>query len=147
MSLTTRQTELAAGAPQAAGSYSGALAMVTTLFFMWGFLTSLNDILIPHLKSIFDLNYFEVMLVQFFFFLAYALFSIPAGFITEKIGYKASMVSGLLIMGLGSLLFVPAAMVPSFPLLLVWPLIVRPETAKLARPRIPRSALAAALAD
>ena len=93
--------------------------MVTTLFFMWGFLTSLNDILIPHLKSIFDLNYFEVMLVQFFFFLAYALFSIPAGIIIERVGYKKSMVAGLLIMGLGSLLFVPAAMVPSFPLFLV----------------------------
>ncbi len=93
--------------------------MVTTLFFMWGFLTSLNDILIPHLKSIFDLNYFEVMFVQFCFFLAYALFSIPAGIIIERVGYKKSMVAGLLIMGLGSLLFVPAAMVPSFPLFLV----------------------------
>jgi FHS family L-fucose permease-like MFS transporter len=93
--------------------------MVTTLFFMWGFLTSLNDILIPHLKSIFDLNYFEVMLVQFCFFLAYALFSIPAGIIIERIGYRKSMVAGLFIMGLGSLLFVPAAMVPSFPLFLL----------------------------
>ena len=93
--------------------------MVTTLFFMWGFLTSLNDILIPHLKSIFDLNYFEVMFVQFCFFLAYAVFSIPAGIIIERVGYKKSMVAGLLIMGLGSLLFVPAAMVPSFPLFLV----------------------------
>ena len=51
-------------------SYTGPLAMVTTLFFMWGFLTSLNDILVPHLKSIFDLNYAEVMLVQFCFFSA-----------------------------------------------------------------------------
>lgn len=92
--------------------------MVTTLFFMWGFLTSMNDILIPHLKSIFDLNYFEVMLVQFFFFLAYAVVSIPAGIVIERVGYKPSMVVGLLIMGLGSLLFIPAAMVPSFPLFL-----------------------------
>ena len=105
--------------PQTSETYFGPLAMVTTLFFMWGFLTSMNDILIPHLKSIFDLNYFEVMLVQFFFFLAYAVFSIPAGFIIEKVGYKTSMVAGLLIMGLGSLLFIPAAMVPSFPLFLV----------------------------
>jgi len=100
-------------------NYRGPLAMVTTLFFMWGFLTSMNDILIPHLKSIFDLNYFEVMLVQFFFFLAYAVFSIPAGIVIERVGFKASMVGGLLIMGLGSLLFVPAAMVPSFPLFLI----------------------------
>ncbi len=105
--------------PQTSETYFGPLAMVTTLFFMWGFLTSMNDILIPHLKSIFDLNYFEVMFVQFCFFLAYALFSIPAGIIIERVGYKKSMVAGLLIMGVGSLLFVPAAMGPSFPLFLV----------------------------
>jgi MFS transporter, FHS family, L-fucose permease len=119
MSLTTRPTAIGDRSAETTGKYSGALAMVTTLFFMWGFLTSLNDILIPHLKSIFDLNYFEVMFVQFCFFLAYAVFSIPAGIIIERVGYKKSMVAGLLIMGLGSLLFVPAAMVPSFPLFLV----------------------------
>ena len=57
--------------------YSRPLAIVTTLFFMWGFLTCLNDILVPHLKSIFDLSYARVMLVQFAFFSAYFLFSIP----------------------------------------------------------------------
>jgi MFS transporter, FHS family, L-fucose permease len=108
-----------ASSPAAARSYRGPLAMVTTLFFMWGFLTSMNDVLIPHLKAIFDLNYFEVMLVQFFFFLAYAVVSIPAGMVIERVGYKPSMVGGLLIMGFGSLLFIPAAMVPSFPLFLV----------------------------
>jgi len=119
MALTSRPTATADRPSETTGTYTGALAMVTTLFFMWGFITSLNDILIPHLKSIFDLNYFEVMLVQFFFFLAYAVFSIPAGIIIERVGYKKSMVAGLLIMGLGSLLFVPAAMGPSFPLFLV----------------------------
>lgn len=99
-------------------SYGSALAMVTTLFFMWGFLTSLNDILIPHLKSIFDLNYAQVMLVQFAFFTTYALLGIPAGKVVEWIGYKKTMVAGLLTMGLGSLLFVPAAKVPSYPLFL-----------------------------
>jgi MFS transporter, FHS family, L-fucose permease len=92
--------------------------MVTTLFFMWGFLTCLNDILIPHLKSIFDLNYAQVMLVQLAFFGAYAVFSIPSGYITERIGYQRTMVAGLLTMGLGAALFVPAASVPSFPLFL-----------------------------
>ena len=58
-------------------NYTGALAVVTTLFFMWGFLTSLNDILVPHLKSIFDLNYAEVMLIQFAFFSAYFLYFSP----------------------------------------------------------------------
>jgi len=114
-----QQNTTTANAPGTEQNYRGPLAMVTTLFFMWGFLTSMNDILIPHLKSIFDLNYFEVMLVQFFFFLAYAIVSIPAGYVIERVGYKRSMVAGLLIMGVGSLLFIPAAMVPSFPLFLV----------------------------
>ncbi|MFY9748686.1 MAG: sugar MFS transporter [Acidobacteriaceae bacterium] len=99
-------------------SYGGALAMVTTLFFMWGFLTSLNDILIPHLKSIFELNYTRVMLVQFAFFTTYALLGIPSGKVVEWIGYKKTMVAGLLTMGVGSLLFIPAAKVPSYPLFL-----------------------------
>src|SRR6201997_2972590 len=94
-------------------NYRGPLAMVTTLFFMWGFLTCLNDILIPHLKAIFDLNYAQVMLVQMAFFGAYAVFSIPAGFITERVGYKPMMVAGLLTMAVGALLFLPAANVPS----------------------------------
>ncbi|HZU33300.1 MAG TPA: sugar MFS transporter [Candidatus Angelobacter sp.] len=94
------------------------MAMVSTLFFAWGFLTCLNDILIPHLKSIFDLNYKEVMLVQFAFFTSYFIFSMPSGKIVERIGYKRSMVTGLLTMATGAVLFVPAASVPSFPLFL-----------------------------
>src|SRR5690348_18178450 len=89
-------------------NYRRPLAMVTTLFFMWGFLTSLNDILIPHLKSIFDLNYAEVMLVQFAFFGTYALLGIPSGKVVEWIGYKRTMVAGLVTMGFGAVLFVPA---------------------------------------
>jgi FHS family L-fucose permease-like MFS transporter len=85
---------------------------------MWGFLTCLNDILVPHLKSIFDLNYAEVMLVQFCFFSAYFVFSIPSGKIIERIGYQKMMVAGLFTMGLGAVLFIPAASVPSFPLFL-----------------------------
>jgi MFS transporter, FHS family, L-fucose permease len=100
-------------------SYTGPLAVVTTLFFMWGFLTCLNDILVPHLKPIFDLNYTEVMLIQFAFFGAYFLFSIPSAKVVDWIGYQHSMVVGLLTMGLGAFLFVPAASVPSFPLFLV----------------------------
>ncbi|HKD85838.1 MAG TPA: sugar MFS transporter [Terriglobales bacterium] len=117
MAIGTQQntTVSAAGTER---SYRGPLAMVTTLFFMWGFLTCLNDILIPHLKSIFDLNYAEVILVQFCFFSAYAVFSIPSGKIIERIGYHKMMVIGLMTMGLGALLFVPAASVPSFALFL-----------------------------
>ena len=99
-------------------SYGAPLATVTTLFFMWGFLTCLNDILVPHLKSIFDLNYTRVMLIQFAFFGAYFIFSIPSAKIIDWIGYQRSMVLGLLTMGLGAFLFVPAASVPSYPLFL-----------------------------
>jgi FHS family L-fucose permease-like MFS transporter len=95
-----------------------AMAMVSTLFFAWGFLTCLNDILVPHLKNIFDLNYAEVMLVQFAFFSSYFLFSMPAGKIVEWIGYKRSMVTGLLTMAAGAFTFVPAASIPSFPVFL-----------------------------
>ena len=99
-------------------SYGAPLATVTTLFFMWGFLTCLNDILVPHLKSIFDLNYTRVMLIQFAFFGAYFIFSIPSAKIIDAIGYQRSMVVGLLTMGVGAFLFVPAASVPSYPLFL-----------------------------
>jgi FHS family L-fucose permease-like MFS transporter len=98
--------------------HTAALATVTTLFFMWGFLTSLNDILVPHLKSIFDLNYAEVMLIQFAFFSAYFIFSIPSAKLIDRIGYQKSIVIGLLTMAFGAALFVPAASVPSFPLFL-----------------------------
>ena len=100
-------------------SYTVPLAVVTSLFFMWGFLTCLNDILVPHLKSIFDLNYAEIMLIQFAFFGAYFLFSIPSAKIIDWIGYQRSMVLGLLTMGAGAFLFVPAAIAPSYPLFLV----------------------------
>jgi MFS transporter, FHS family, L-fucose permease len=94
------------------------MAMVTTLFFMWGFLTCLNDILIPHLKAIFDLSYAKAMLIQFSFFGAYFVFALPSGKLIEWFGYKKAMVGGLLTMGLGALLFVPAASAPSFSLFL-----------------------------
>ncbi len=106
-----------------AANYAGetnksAMAMVTTLFFMWGFLTALNDILIPHLRNIFSLNYTESMLVQFTFFSGYAVFGIPSGKVVEWIGYQRSMVAGLFMMGVGAVLFIPAASAPSFPFFL-----------------------------
>src|SRR5579862_4755172 len=104
--------------PDSSSSYTGPLAVVTTLFFMWGFLTCLNDILVPHLKPIFDLDYAEIMLIQFAFFGAYFLFSIPSAKIIDWLGYQKAMVVGLLTMGLGAFLFVPAAKVPSFGLFL-----------------------------
>src|ERR1700739_270523 len=98
--------------------YSRPLAIVTTLFFMWGFLTCLNDILVPHLKAIFALSFAQVMLVQFAFFSAYFLFSVPWSKIVNRIGYQRTMVAGLLTMAVGALLFVPAAFAVSYPLFL-----------------------------
>ncbi|MBB3167997.1 sugar MFS transporter [Simiduia aestuariiviva] len=89
--------------------HTGALAALTSLFFMWGFLTCLNDILIPHLKSVFSLNYTQAMLVQFCFFGAYFVVSMPAGALVRRIGFKRGIVLGLLIAGLGCLMFYPAA--------------------------------------
>ena len=86
-----------------------ALAVVTTIFFMWGFLTCLNDILIPHLKSVFELDWVRAMLIQFTFFGAYFLMSLPAGRLVGALGYKKGIVAGLGIAGAGALLFWPAA--------------------------------------
>ncbi len=66
--------------------YTGALAVLTSLFFIWGFLTSLNDILIPHLKAVFTLNYTQAMLVQFCFFAAYFVMSVPCGYLVDRVG-------------------------------------------------------------
>jgi len=118
MAITPSNTSTTVAAPGSEQSYGAPLATVTTLFFMWGFLTCLNDILVPHLKSIFDLNYTRVMLIQFAFFGAYFIFSIPSARIIDLIGYQRSMVAGLLTMGLGAFLFVPAASVPSYLLFL-----------------------------
>jgi FHS family L-fucose permease-like MFS transporter len=118
MAIAAPNTSTTSTAPGTGQGYGAPLATVTTLFFMWGFLTCLNDILVPHLKSIFDLSYAKVMLIQFAFFGAYFIFSIPSAKIIDWIGYQRSMVVGLLTMGLGAFLFVPAASVPSFPLFL-----------------------------
>ena len=102
----------AAGPPKS--TYGLALAVVTTVFFMWGFVTVLNDILVPHLKALFALNYAQTMLIQFTFFSAYFLMSIPSSRILARVGYQMSIVIGLGVMGLGALLFYPAAGIPSY---------------------------------
>src|ERR1700733_13569521 len=106
-------------ASESGSAHTGrALAIVTTLFFMWGFLTTLNDTLIPHLKQIFTLNYTEAMLVQFSSFGSYFIFAQPAGKLIEMIGYKRTMVVGLGVMALGVFLFLPAAGAQSYPFFL-----------------------------
>jgi len=107
----------AVGTPAAQANWF-ALAIVTFVFFMWGFLTSLNDVLIPHLKSLFSLNYAQSMLVQFTFFGAYFVMSLPCGKLVSRLGYKQSIVLGLLVAACGAALFYPAASLPSYALFL-----------------------------
>ncbi len=89
--------------------YFVSLAVLTTLFFMWGAITSLNDILLPHLKAAFALDYTQATLIQFTFFTAYFLVSLPAGWIVQRIGYKQGIIAGLATAALGCLMFLPAA--------------------------------------
>lgn len=98
----------------ASGNHLISLALLSSLFFMWGFITVLNDILIPHLKGLFELNYTRTMLIQLCFFGAYFITSIPAGNIISKIGYKKGIVLGLSVTGFGALLFFPASIIISY---------------------------------
>src|SRR5512136_79113 len=99
-------------------NYTVPLVVLTSLFFMWGFITCLNDILIPHLTVVFSLNYTQVMLIQFTFFAAYFIVSLPSGFIVEKVGYKRGIVIGLVAAGIGCLMFYPAAGTRSYAIFL-----------------------------
>ena len=108
MSLSQSSSSTAVGGLQGQ-SNTRALVIVTILFFMWGLLTSLNDVLIPHLKSVYTLTYVQAMLVQFCFFGAYFVVSIPAGGLVRRIGYQNGAVAGLVIAATGCLLFYPAA--------------------------------------
>lgn len=98
--------------------YKRKLIYLTSLFFMWGFITSLNDILIPYFKNAFDLSYTQAMLTQFCFFGAYFVVSIPAGKLVGRIGFKNGIVTGLVIAGLGCFLFYPSALQASYSLFL-----------------------------
>ncbi|GGB82912.1 glucose/galactose MFS transporter [Marinobacterium zhoushanense] len=100
-------------------SYSFALSALTSLFFIWGFITCLNDILIPHLKNVFSLNYTQAVLIQFCFFGAYFIVSLPAGSLVKRIGYKGGIIVGLLLCAAGCLLFLPAATLRLYPLFLL----------------------------
>src|SRR5450432_1979262 len=103
---------------QRTASQPVAFSVITAVFFMWGFITVLNDVLIPHLKSVFTLNYAEAMLVQFIFFGAYFLMSLPAGRVIARFGYRAAVIIGLTVTGCGALMFVPAAQMLSYAMFL-----------------------------
>jgi len=111
-------------ADQAAPNYTGPFITVTALFFIFGFITTLNMALVPHLRSIFNLNYAWAMLADSAFFLAYFVFSAPTSWLIEILGYKRTMVVSLFIQVVGALLFVPAAKLINFPLFLTAVFIV-----------------------
>jgi len=98
--------------------YQTAFLFLVSLFFMWAFLTALNDILVPFVKELFDFGYTEAALVQFCFFGAFFLMGYPASIVLDKLGYKKGIVIGLSLMGLGALLFYPASVVVYYPLFL-----------------------------
>jgi FHS family L-fucose permease-like MFS transporter len=108
--LATASPSGSVGSTSAKG-YFGALTVLATVFFMWGFATVLNDILVPHLKAVFDLNYGQSLLIQFAFYLGYLLMAIPAAKLLERIGYKNAVVLGLVGMAISALVFLPAAYV------------------------------------
>jgi FHS family L-fucose permease-like MFS transporter len=103
------QAVLMTGSAQKGATNHRAFVIVTTLFFMWGLLTSLNDVLIPHLKAVFMLSYAQAMFVQFCFFGAYLIISLPAGMLIRRIGYQRGAVVGLVVAAAGCCLFYPAA--------------------------------------
>src|SRR5437763_9910976 len=117
MAMTSTKTSIPIQS-NASGSYGPALAVLTTLFFIWGSLTSLNDVLIPFAQNVFHLAIDASMLIQTAFFSAYFVFSIPSAKIIDWIGYKRAIIVGLSTMVAACLLFYPAARIPSFPFFL-----------------------------
>lgn len=94
--------------------YGPALALLASLFFMWGFITVINNTLLPHLRSVFDLTYTQTTMIESVWFIAYFVASIPSAKLIERIGYQKSLVVGLAIMAVGALLMIPAARIPSY---------------------------------
>jgi MFS transporter, FHS family, L-fucose permease len=94
--------------------YGPALTLLASLFFMWGFITVINGTLLPHLRSVFELSYFQAALIESVWFIAYFFASIPSAKLIERIGYQKSLVTGLLIMAAGALGMTLAASLPSY---------------------------------
>ena len=99
--------------------YGRTLALLASLFFMWGFITVINNTLLPHLRSVFELNYTQTTLIESVWFIAYFVASMPSAFLIERVGYKKAIVIGLLVMAVGSLGMIPAARMPSYEVTLV----------------------------
>ena len=103
----------------ARATYGPALSLLATLFFMWGFITVINNTLLPHLRSVFKLSYTQTTLIESVWFIAYFFASIPSAKLIERIGYKRAIVTGLVVMAAGALLMIPAARIPSYNVVLI----------------------------
>ena len=114
----TANKTVAASSPDTSAPYGRSLSLLASLFFMWGFITVINNTLLPHLRSVFDLNYTQTTLIESTWFIAYAVASMPSAFLIERVGYKKAIIIGLLIMAAGALAMVPAARIPSYGLTL-----------------------------
>jgi len=94
--------------------YGRALALLASLFFMWGFISVINNTLLPHLRSVFDLTYLQTTLIESTWFIGYLVASVPSAFLIERIGYKRALTTGLTVMTVGSLGMILAASLPSY---------------------------------
>lgn len=152
MAIASPNTSASGGTAGIDQRYGAALTVLTTLFFIWGSLTSLNDVLIPFAQNVFSLSLAESFLIQTAFFLAYFIFSIPSARIIDWIGYKRAIIVGLSTMVAACLLVYPAAKIPSFPFFLTALLILaagitvlqvaaNPYVAVLGRPQTASSRL------
>ncbi|WP_040787883.1 sugar MFS transporter [Massilia niastensis] len=95
-------------------SNAAVMSLLSSLFFTWGFITVINNTLLPHLRSVFDLNYTQTTMIESVWFIAYFVASIPSARVIKRLGYKKSMVTGLVVMAVGALMMIPAARLPSY---------------------------------
>ena len=114
MALPPSAAPISEIAPGPAHNYRPALTLLASLFFMWGFITVINNTLLPHLRSVFELNYTQTTLIESVWFIAYFVASIPSAKLIERLGYQKSIVIGLSVMAAGALMMVPAARLPSY---------------------------------
>ena len=119
MALPTAGAPAQGSGGQPGVNYRSALTLLASLFFMWGFITVINGTLLPHLRSVFELSYFQAALIESVWFIAYFFASIPSAKLIERIGYQKSLVTGLLIMAVGALGMTLAASIPSYGVTLV----------------------------
>jgi len=103
----------ASPSPMRVSSFA-VMSLLSSLFFTWGFITVINNTLLPHLRSVFDLSYTQTTLIESVWFIAYFVASIPSARLIERVGYKRAIVTGLVIMAAGALMMVPAARLPSY---------------------------------